>query len=402
MNTSLHGGGLITRPKKSKEIRSILIVDDDEDNRSLLSLRLQNRKFHVEEAREGQEALDFLKIGVFDLVLLDIQMPVMDGYRVLEFLKKNERFKYIPVIVLSALDEIDSAVKCIELGAEDFLPKPINSTLLWARIQSSLEKKSHQDLERERMRVLQKEMQIGREIQLNFLPESLPQPAGWEVAVSFSPAYAVSGDFYDVFELEDKTILFVVADVCGKGVGAALFMAVVRSLLRAFSETIETPGDLIGVVENINTFIINHQGQNNNVAMFVTFFLGILHPESGECYYINAGHPAPILRDRTGRLTFLPSNGPAVGLDTIMTWNLDVCQVESGTNMFICTDGVTETMNDKMELFGGKPLEELIRNIPGAASELLKNVRFAMDEFADESYSQDDITMLALYNKTEG
>jgi len=142
----------------------------------------------------------------------------------------------IPVIVVSALDDVDSVVKCIERGAEDYLFKPVNKIILTARIGACLEKKRLRDQEQAYIQHVKQELELGRQIQSDFLPAVLPDVSGWECAASFFPAYEVAGDFYDCFMLAENTLCLVIADVCGKGVGAALFMALVRSLMRAFSE----------------------------------------------------------------------------------------------------------------------------------------------------------------------
>ena len=126
--------------------------------------------------------------------------------------------KHVPVIMISAVTEIDSVVKCIELGATDYLPKPFNPVLLKARVGATLEKKRLRDKERLYAKSLERELEIGREIQKSFLPEELPAVAGWEIAARFRPARQVAGDFYDAFPLPSSgRIGLVVADVCDKG-----------------------------------------------------------------------------------------------------------------------------------------------------------------------------------------
>jgi signal transduction histidine kinase len=126
----------------------ILVVDDNRMNRIKLSRSLEQQEHTVELAEDGQQALDMLQAQSFDVVLLDIIMPGMDGYQVLERVKGDPALRDIPVIVISALDEIDSAVRCIEMGAEDYLPKPFNPVLLRARLNASLQKKNLRDLEK--------------------------------------------------------------------------------------------------------------------------------------------------------------------------------------------------------------------------------------------------------------
>jgi signal transduction histidine kinase len=132
----------------AEEQGQILVVDDNRVNRIKLSISLEEQGHTVRLAEDGQQALDMLKAQPFDVVLLDIIMPGIDGYQVLERVKSDPQLRDIPVIVISALDEIDSAVRCIEIGAEDYLPKPVNSVLLRARLNASLQKKKLRDLEK--------------------------------------------------------------------------------------------------------------------------------------------------------------------------------------------------------------------------------------------------------------
>ena len=136
----------------------ILVVDDIEANRDVLSRRLERQNYNVAMAENGREAMEAVRARAFDLVLLDIMMPEVDGYQVLQQLKADETLRHIPVIMISALDELDSVVRCIEMGAEDYLPKPFNPVLLKARIGASLEKKRAHD----------REMQLFQQVQDNF------------------------------------------------------------------------------------------------------------------------------------------------------------------------------------------------------------------------------------------
>jgi len=149
-------------------------------------------------------------------------------------LKGDKGTRDIPVIVISALDNMENVVYGIEHGAEDYLPKPFDPVLLHARLGSSLERKRLRDQEQLYLKGLERELEIGRQIQAEFLPSELPQPPGWEIAARFQAAREVAGDFYDAFTYtKDGRIGLLVGDVCGKGVGAALYMSLFRTLLRA-------------------------------------------------------------------------------------------------------------------------------------------------------------------------
>ena len=181
----------------------ILIVDDEPLNVDFLQQELEGPEFEILTAANGNEALERVQAGRPDLVLLDIMMPVMDGFEVLRRLKADAASRSIPVIVISAATDMASVVRGIQLGAEDFLPKPFEPTLLRARISSSLEKKRLHDLEQVYRKGLERELDIAREIQQGFLPAELPKLEGWELAAYFQAAREVAGDFYDAFVLPD-------------------------------------------------------------------------------------------------------------------------------------------------------------------------------------------------------
>jgi len=154
---------------------SVLVVDDNEVNRDLLARRLQRQGHRVSVAEDGFQALEMMRSAPFDLVLLDIMMPQMNGYQVLENLKADEKLRYIPVIMISAVDDIDSIVRCIELGAEDYLSKPFNPVLLKARISACLEKKRLRDQEQAYLRELAQEQEKSERLLLNILPLAIAE-----------------------------------------------------------------------------------------------------------------------------------------------------------------------------------------------------------------------------------
>ncbi|MDI1320435.1 MAG: adenylate/guanylate cyclase domain-containing protein [bacterium] len=178
----------------------LLAVDDDEMNRDMLVRRLQKLGYEVGEAATGREALSKLKDGNFDHVLLDILMPDRDGFQTLEFMKADPRLKHIPAIMLTALDDVESTVRCIEAGAEDYVPKPFNPTILRARITASLEKKRLRDQEQAYLAQLQVERSKSERLLLNVLPKAIAERLK-------------SGQRTIVDSFIDSTVLF--ADIVG-------------------------------------------------------------------------------------------------------------------------------------------------------------------------------------------
>jgi serine phosphatase RsbU (regulator of sigma subunit) len=375
----------------------ILVVDDNELNRDLLSRRLRRDGHTVVVAEHGRAALDALARQPFDLVLLDIMMPELTGYEVLEILKRDETLRHVPVVMITATTEDDSIVRCLALGAEDHLPKPFNPAILRARVGSSLAKKRLHDAEQRHARSLERELEIGREIQRGFLPDALPDPAGWELRAHFRPARQVAGDFYDAFELPHGRIALVLADVCGKGVGAALFMALFRSLLRAlaepaFADPRSAAEGVLATVQGTNDYIARTHGRAN---MFATAFFGVLDPARGTLDYVNAGHELPVVLGAGSRVRArLAPTGPALGLMPGLAFAAATETLGAGETLFAFTDGVVDARDAEDDPYGEERLMAMLEQ-GGDADALLARVDSALDAHAAGTSPFDDVAMLA-------
>jgi sigma-B regulation protein RsbU (phosphoserine phosphatase) len=374
----------------------LLVVDDTEVNRDLMARRLRALGHEVTLAENGLRALDLLSEREFDLVLLDIMMPELDGYQVLERMHGDEALRHVPVIMISAVDEMESVVRCIELGAADYLPKPFNPVLLRARVGATLERKRLEDRERSHARDLERDLEIGRQIQADFLPDSLPQPEGWEIAALFRPARQVGGDFYDAFSLEDGRVGLTIADVCDKGVGAALFMALFRSLIRSHAELhgAGTPASpaVRSIVALTNDYIARTHGRSN---MFATIFFGILDPASGSLAFVNAGQEPPVLLRASGSQERLAPSGPAVGMFPDASFEARTVELAPGDLLLAFTDGVTEERSPSGVLFGEERLCSLVALSRSSAGDLLSRIDVELREHRGDSEPSDDVTMIA-------
>ena len=375
----------------------LLIVDDLEINRDLLVRRVRRLGHEAGTAVNGSDALEQLRAAPWDLVLLDITMPVMDGYDTLRYIKADPLLADTPVVMVSAIDETDSVVRCLELGADDYLTKPFNPIILQARIESSLAKKRLADQQRLLLKALSREMEIGQRIQKGFLPEALPELAGWDLAGCCVPARQVSGDFYDAFILPSGRLALIVADVCDKGVGAALYMALFRTLLRAMSchsSTSEAAKyTLARTVAFTNDYISGIHGRE---SMFATVFFAILDPASGHLDYINAGHEAPVIkRGLSHNLERLSPSGGAVGLLPGIRCPVQEYELQPGDSLFAFTDGVTEAMGDTGEFGEAALLHEVVTAGPQAAN-YLESIQSRMAIHVGSHYPYDDVTMLCV------
>ncbi len=270
-------------------------------------------------------------------------------------------------------------------------------------------------------RVLNDELEKGRQIQVNFLPNQLLQISGWESAAFFKPARQVAGDFYDIFQLPDKSVGFVVADVCDKGVGAALFMALFRSLIRIFSgqtslnglplscgDAISNGIDQLGenpaidpdhlkalqAVQLTNKYIALIHGE---LAMFATLFFGILALETGNLSYINGGHePVYIVNAGGGIKAQLATTGPSVGIDSNLHFKIQQTQLEPGDTLFGYTDGVVEARAADGSFYTIGRLKSVLNTPSSSVAELLDRIAYSLQEHIGEAEQFDDITLLAI------
>lgn len=382
----------------------ILIVDDEPFNRDYLEQELSDSDYDLLTAVNGQEALEKMRSDAPDLVLLDIMMPIMDGFSVLEQAKADAVIRNIPIIVISANSDLPSVVKGIQKGAEDYLPKPFEPTILHARITASLDRKRLRDQEQLYLQSLENELNIARNIQKEFLPLIMPELSGWEIAAYFKAAKFVAGDYYDAFTLPDENLVFVLGDVCGKGVGAALFMTLFRSLLRATStagyfleEANAAPLSPARRIEQAITITNRYIADTHEQALvFSTVFIGILNPSSGTLTYINAGNEAPYLSRTDGTYEALRPTGPVVGFMTDAKYAVKEVNLNNGDGLLIFTDGIPDSKNAQNEFYGHERLVEFIRKSDATCADRVNRLGSELDQFIDHADQFDDITILAL------
>lgn len=268
------------------------------------------------------------------------------------------------------------------------------------------------------------ELQIGHKIQLDFLPEALPQVEGWEIAARFYPARDVAGDFYDAFLMGHGRVGIVIADVCDKGVGAALFMSLFRSLLRilaqqnyslglldvlteAPSKTKKTSQDRRSRLPSIGTQALKNaiERTNNYIAethfrtnMFATIFFGVLDPVTGKLIYINGGHESPFICDATGKIKErLTKTGPAVGIFPNADFQIEITQLEPGDVLLGYTDGVPDACDPERHRYTEQRLCTLVESSAmTSATELIDRIDTSVHDHIADTAPFDDITLITV------
>jgi phosphoserine phosphatase RsbU/P len=382
----------------------VLVVDDNDNNRDLFQRQLEKEGYQVSVANDGIQGLDMIKAGNYDLILLDLLMPGLNGYQVLEQLKSDENLRDIPVIMISASDEIDTVVQCLKIGAEDYLPKPSNPILLKARIGTAIEKRDLRAKEKKYVAQINSEIDKGRTMQLNFLPQDEVDISGWNIQGYFKPAYQMAGDFYDSFQIDEDYVAIVIADVCDKGVGAALFMALFRSLMRLFAKEIydqklaSNPTnyytEILNAMKLTNEYVAEYHG---SLTMFATMFFAVLNVKTGKVNYINGGHEPVFIINSKGEITQnLKRTGPAVGIMPGANFKIQETFLDYGDTLLGYTDGVTDAKTPTGGFFHTEGIISIVNESFPSASYLVEKIANKLTEHIGQAQQFDDITMIAV------
>ena len=380
----------------------ILSVDDEMDLELLLTQyfrrKIRKGEYEFYFAHNGLEALTtLLKHPDIEIILSDINMPEMDGLTLLA--KVNEmRNPALRCIMVSAYGDMGNIRQAMNNGAFDFATKPIDLDDLSITIEKAIEQIDYvhrSQQEHSQLESLKSDLAIASEIQQAILPRVFPpfpeEASKMDIAASMTPAKDVGGDFYDFFRIDDDHIGFLIADVSGKGIPAAIFMAVSRTLIRATGISGVSPSECMNYSNRL-------LAEDSVDCMFVTVFYGIYDLNSGEIVYCNAGHNPPYRIRQDGSAEALPmAQDPMLGAITGITFHEGRLQLEKGEKLVLFTDGVTEAMNTTFEEYGETRLEAALSGqAQPSCQATIEAVKGNVAEFVGEAEQSDDITILAL------
>ena len=380
----------------------ILSVDDEMDLELLLTqyfrrkIRKGEYEFHF--AHNGLEALTMLlKEKDFDIILSDINMPEMDGLTLLTKINEMQN-PALKCIMVSAYGDMGNIRQAMNNGAFDFATKPIDLDDLSLTIEKAIEHiayiKTMQE-EHTQLESIKGDLAVAREIQQAILPRIFPpfpeEAANMDIAASMNAAKDVGGDFYDFFRIDADHIGFVIADVSGKGVPAAIYMAVCRTLIRATGIRGVSPSECI-------TYSNSLLAKESVNAMFVTAFYGIYDIRTGEVKYANAGHNPPYLMKADGSVKVLPlSHDFVAGVIDDFQYTEETTLLEKGDTLLLFTDGVTEATSPTYEEYGEQRLEQRLSQLTQVGcQQIIDAIKADVKAFAGEAEQSDDITLLAL------
>jgi serine phosphatase RsbU (regulator of sigma subunit) len=385
----------------------ILVVDDKEANVRLMEgmLRIAGYAF-VQSTMDPNEVLELHRKNRYSLILLDLQMPGMDGFQVMEGLKQIEEGGYLPVLVLTA--QPDHKLRALEAGAKDFVSKPFDLAELRARVHNILEvrllhlelKETVRELEasREVIRLktleehkkMEKELALAQETQKSLLPGSLPQFENFRIHAFNNPTRYVGGDFYDFLPLSSGEWMGVLADVSGKGMPAALLSSMVLGALSMEFRSDTPPHD---VLNRVNQLLC----QKSLPDQFVTLFLFLLGPD-GAGQFISAGHNiAYLFRSATGEIEQLIPDAYFLGMFDFATYQSRKLHLHLGDILVVYSDGLTDAENPHGEMFGEKRLLDIIRReAPSGSLAVERRFLRAIEDFTEGTPQTDDITFVVV------
>ncbi len=382
----------------------ILSVDDEPDLELLLKQHFRKKiragQYEILFASSGLEALEKLYSDkTIDIVLTDINMPGIDGLELLEKINVMNR-PSLKTVVVSAYSDMENIRTAMNRGAFDFITKPIDLDDLELTIektirQTEISKKSIRD--RKQLMEIQQELDLARKLQFSLLPDKYPPFPGVsdvDIFGAMKPALNVGGDLFDYFFIDDDHLGFFIGDISGKGVPAALFMAMSRSIIRSNAMRGLNPGKCM---EESNRQILD-AGKD---SMFITLFYGILNIKNGNLAYCSAGHELPYLVPTCGGVSRLNSTGnAALGAMENVNYNTAEIPLNRGETIFMYTDGLIEALNDDEDAYGRGNLESALeKNIDQPVKKITEIVFSDVDQFTGGAAQFDDITLVALrYN----
>jgi len=376
----------------------ILVIDDDAMSRRVLSQLLSAAGYDCRVSKDGSEALEAIHARPPSLLLLDFDMPGLNGAEVLRRLRSDENatVAQIPAIMLTAHGSEQSEVSCLQAGADDFVTKPVNASVLRARIETQLRLRSmrrqleHQNDELEKWRCdLERDLAAARLTQQSLIPQKPLPLAGWQVATYYRPVIQVGGDIYGWLRMRDGRVLFWIADGTGHGAAAALLTTLAKLLFHYGSMDQDSPASLMEGVDNDFRSIFGARS-------FMTAMCVALDPATGQAQVVGAGHPPLLILRRDGTTESTASVAPPLGLIKRPAFTETAIDLEPGDAFLLYTDGLFRWTKDERYRVTPDQLENVLDHSAPSADALLKRIVAKTDPENSAKTAPDDIAAIAV------
>ena len=380
----------------------LLVVDDNELNRDMLSRRLSRKKHAVQTAEDGHQALAMIEKQAFDVILLDIMMPGISGIEVLRTLRESYSAAELPIIMATAQSEDEDIVEALKLGANDYVTKPLNFPVVLARVATQLSLKLSQDALKVAHDRMKQDLKAAAHVQSRLLPHDLPESDTMSVAWKYHPCDELAGDFLNVFRLNEQEIVFYIVDVMGHGVPAALFAFSVSLHLSHLagpgsivfesgaSTAAAAPGDVLSRLNEQFPSMLQD-------GRYFTLIYGVLNTDTYRFRCANAGHPCPLILSADHQIREIDIAGNPIGLFDTPEFDETTVQLHPGDRIYLYSDGLEEEQSPSEEPFGTEGIEKAIK---ASASESLEtsatHIIESVVSWRESDHLSDDVSLIAI------
>jgi len=371
----------------NKRRPSILVIDDSKLNRAVISKTLSELEMVITEAVDGLDGIDKFSKAHYDLILVDLVMPNMDGISFLKAAREKRSSMFIPTILMTGNEDLDAKISGLNVGADDFLTKPVNQKELVARVYSLLRSKRAHDQLLEKNTLIKEEMLAAKKIQQFILPDTF-ETTYPKVHGLYQPLEEIGGDFYDCLDLNANMTGFLICDVTGHGIPAALVVTMAKMIFSIYAPRLISPKKVFKEINNrFMELLLEDQ--------YLTSFYVVYDKTTNKIHYSNAGHVQPLLYKSSRRKVYTidTESGLFLGIMENSDYDQKTIVVEKGDILLMYTDGLIEIRKDGEE-FGVEALKDF----------LLQNVNLDGNDFCDllhkhitrkyKKNQKDDISLL--------
>ena len=367
-----------------KVSKRILVVDDEAAIRGLMKKILSKSGYTVFLASGGREAIDLLDTVMVDLIILDMNMPEMNGLELLHYIR-SKHISNKPVLMMSGVPDPDLRAESYKLGAYDFITKPEQTEVMLKRIENGIKIGEMTDFN-EFMKV---ELLMAKKLQKYIFPEPFEARGTIDVMSWTQPLSDIGGDLYDYMQLGENRVMFFIADVSGHSVSASMFTAIVKMVFRNALKVTEDPGEVM-------TILNRELSANLPVESFVTSFCGLIDGNTGMLFYANAGHPNPlVIRGKT--VEELKESDPFLGPIKEQIFTTFEHKIHDGDRIFLFTDGLTDIIMDDFTQISPVLFADILKEEGKSGRELFEEMIKKIN--SPDYVRADDCTVMVIEKK---